>query len=160
MKYEFLKFSISLLPETFHIARKIREALLPSAVLALCGRLGSGKTTFVKGFAYEQSKFIESPSFVLLKDYRLNQEVTLFHADLYRIETAEQIASTGIMECFNADRFYIAIEWPEPILLKLRQMPFTLLELYFEYDDSGSNFRELMIYSKDNKVLKAIKKLL
>src|ERR1700759_2743699 len=73
-------------------------------VIALNGDLGAGKTQFVKGLArgLEFSGRVHSPTFTLVNEYS-GGRLRLFHLDLYRLETREQILSAGIDEFLKPD---------------------------------------------------------
>jgi tRNA threonylcarbamoyladenosine biosynthesis protein TsaE len=82
-------------------------------VIALCGDLGAGKTQFVKGLARGLgiTSRVQSPTFTLLNVYS-GGRLTLFHLDLYRLDTPEQIAAAGLEEYLNPDGVAV-IEWAE-----------------------------------------------
>lgn len=116
---------------------KIGERLaqqLPSRILALIGQLGSGKTTFVKGFAkgLGVKKRIISPSFVLIRPYSINKKsyTHLFHIDLYRLESLFDIRGLGLEEIWNNPYNIIVIEWAEKIK---KILPMKRTEINFEY---------------------------
>ena len=87
-------------------------------VIALSGDLGAGKTQFVRGVArgLEISSRVHSPTFTLVNEYS-GGRLKLFHLDLYRLETAEQIFSAGIEEFLEPDGVSV-IEWAERLLEK------------------------------------------
>jgi tRNA threonylcarbamoyladenosine biosynthesis protein TsaE len=68
-------------------------------VLALCGELGAGKTQLVKGFARGLGidSRVTSPTFALVNSYT-GGRLPLFHLDLYRLATREQILAAGLDE--------------------------------------------------------------
>src|SRR6185437_5122949 len=89
-----------------------REAK-PGFVIALSGDLGAGKTQLVKGIARGLgiTSRVYSPTFTLVNVYS-GGRLILFHLDLYRLETREQILSAGIEEYLNPDGVAV-IEWAE-----------------------------------------------
>ena len=82
-------------------------------VIALSGDLGAGKTQLVKGIAcgLGVTARVHSPSFTLVNVYT-DGRLTLFHLDLYRLETLEQIVSAGLEEYLKPDGVAV-IEWAE-----------------------------------------------
>ena len=82
-------------------------------VIALSGDLGSGKTQLVKGIARGLgiSTRVHSPTFTLVNVYS-GGRLPLFHLDLYRLETREQILSAGLDEYFEPAGVAV-IEWAE-----------------------------------------------
>src|SRR5580693_1356555 len=82
-------------------------------VIALSGDLGAGKTQFVRGLARGLgiAARVHLPTFTLVNEYG-GGRLKLFHLDLYRLETREQILSAGIEEFLQPDGVAV-IEWAE-----------------------------------------------
>jgi tRNA threonylcarbamoyladenosine biosynthesis protein TsaE len=82
-------------------------------VIALSGDLGAGKTALVRGLArgLRCTSRVHSPTFTLVNVYE-GGRLPLFHLDLYRLETAEQIHSAGVDEYLQPDGVAV-IEWAE-----------------------------------------------
>jgi tRNA threonylcarbamoyladenosine biosynthesis protein TsaE len=82
-------------------------------VLGLSGDLGAGKTQLVKGIARGLgiSQRVHSPTFALVNIYT-GGRLTLFHLDLYRLETREQILAAGLEE-YVTPHGVTVIEWAE-----------------------------------------------
>ena len=74
--------------ETIKLGERIAKTLNPGDVIALIGELGSGKTTFVKGIAkglgVKGYRYVNSPSFVIIKEYR--GRALLYHFDVFRLD--------------------------------------------------------------------------
>ena len=99
--------------ETADVARELAAALNAGDVILLSGNLGAGKTAFVRGLASGlglDPEDVSSPTFTLVHEYR-GGRLTLYHADLYRLEriATEDI---GLEEMGVADGV-LAIEWPD-----------------------------------------------
>jgi len=82
-------------------------------VLGLSGDLGAGKTQLVKGLARGlgiQAR-VHSPTFSLVNEYD-GGRLKLFHLDLYRLDTREQVADAGLEQYFSPEGVTV-IEWAE-----------------------------------------------
>ena len=99
--------------ETAAVATDLAARLQPGDVLLLSGNLGAGKTAFVRGLAAGldiDPEEVSSPTFTLIHEYR-GGRLTLYHADLYRLERAAT-ADLGLEELGIRDGV-LAIEWPD-----------------------------------------------
>ena len=99
--------------DTFELARRMASTLRGGDVLLLSGPLGAGKTAFVRGLAAGlgvDPEEVSSPTFTLVHEYR-GEHLTLYHADLYRVERAAS-DDLGLEELGVRDGV-LAIEWPE-----------------------------------------------
>ena len=83
-------------------------------VLGLCGDLGIGKTQLVRGLARGLgcSDRVHSPTFSLVNIYG-GGRMPLFHIDLYRLETRQQIIDAGLEEYLTPAGGVTVIEWAE-----------------------------------------------
>lgn len=99
--------------ETIAVGRELAELLQPGIIVLLTGDLGAGKTTLVKGiaggFSAARADDVTSPTFTLVHEYR-GANVLLYHIDLYRIETAKELATLGL-EDLQAANAILLIEW-------------------------------------------------
>ena len=93
----------------------LQDATLPRFV-ALFGDLGVGKTAFVRGFAsvVTPGAAVRSPTFSLVNEYRA-RPLSLFHFDMYRIESEDDLLSIGFDDYLMRDGFCLT-EWSENIL--------------------------------------------
>jgi tRNA threonylcarbamoyladenosine biosynthesis protein TsaE len=102
--------------ETIAFGRELAKQLAPPKLVLLRGDLGAGKTTMVKGIAAAfdaaEQEDVTSPTFTLIHEYR-GPKVTVYHIDLYRIETERELATLGIDELLRDDRSLVVIEWGE-----------------------------------------------
>jgi tRNA threonylcarbamoyladenosine biosynthesis protein TsaE len=99
--------------ETHDVARTLAGSLRAGDVLLLSGNLGAGKTAFVRGLAEGlgiSAGDVSSPTFTLVHEYR-GGRLTLYHADLYRLDRAAT-DDLGLEELGVADGV-LAIEWPD-----------------------------------------------
>ena len=101
--------------ETEALGEQLGRAARRGLVIALTGDLGAGKTQFVKGLARGLgiAARVHSPTFTLVNEYG-GGRLKLFHLDLYRLETREQILSAGIEDFLSPDGVAV-IEWAEKL---------------------------------------------
>jgi tRNA threonylcarbamoyladenosine biosynthesis protein TsaE len=108
--------------ETIELGRKLAPLLRDSRIVLLRGDLGTGKTTVVKGIAEAfdaaGQEDVTSPTFTLVHEYR-GPEHSLFHIDLYRIETLRELETLGLRSHprgrqYSADRMGREIRTPSP----------------------------------------------
>jgi len=101
--------------ETEALGEKFGRAAERGLVIALSGDLGAGKTQFVRGVArgLETPGRVHSPTFTLVNEYG-GGRMKLFHLDLYRLETPQQVLSAGVEEYLKPDGVSV-IEWAERI---------------------------------------------
>jgi len=118
--------------ETQKIALNIAKTLKGGEVFVLTGDLGAGKTTFIQGLAegLGVKNNITSPTFVLMKQYRANNNLQLVHIDCYRIENPNSLEELGLDEIFYDKKNIIVIEWGERII---ELLPDNLANINFEY---------------------------
>ena len=102
--------------ETSLLAKELKPLLKKGDIIALYGTLGVGKTAFTRALIQSEIPYEEvpSPTFTLVQTYTLN-EGELFHFDLYRLETPEEVYELGIEDAFS-DGISL-IEWPDVLLL-------------------------------------------
>ncbi len=101
--------------ETIAFGRSLAAELSPPLIVLLRGDLGAGKTTLVKGIAegFEAAlaEDVTSPTFTLVHEYR-GPRVTLYHIDLYRVDTQRDLETLGIDDLL-APNCILLIEWGE-----------------------------------------------
>lgn len=105
--------------ETESFGRALAEQMLADPTLppfvALYGDLGVGKTAFVRGFteAIAPGARVKSPTFALVHEYK-GVRMTVFHFDMYRIESEEELYSIGFYDYWDR-RGICLTEWSEKI---------------------------------------------
>ena len=81
-------------------------------VIACCGALGAGKTTFVQGFAtglaINAAEYVRSPTFTLMNQY--DGRLPLYHFDFYRLDDPWQVVEIGFEDYLDASGVVI-VEW-------------------------------------------------
>ena len=101
--------------ETIAIAEKFAEQLKVGDTILYTGEMGAGKTHFTKGIAkhFGIDKGVSSPTFALVNEY-IGNEVNVFHFDLFRITTYDDLYAIGFFDYFDRDGI-LAVEWSENI---------------------------------------------
>ena len=101
-----------------HIREAAREFIAhigDHRVFAFYGKMGAGKTTFVKAICEELGveDIITSPTFAIVNEYSLPAN-TIYHFDFYRIKRLEEVYDMGFEDYFYSGALCF-IEWPELI---------------------------------------------
>lgn len=84
-------------------------------VIALHGDMGAGKTTFVHALCKHLGvkDTVSSPTFAIINEYRYsNKSGSMYHIDLYRLNTDEDAVRAGVEDCFYSGNICL-VEWPE-----------------------------------------------
>ena len=125
-------------------AEQFLNNLIPTAgsatIVGLRGDLGAGKTTFTQTCAdlLGITENVTSPTFVLLKKYKINNEnfvakfSFLIHIDAYRLKNGGELNTIGWQEIISDPKNLIMIEWPE---LVSEVMPATTRYIDFKHVD-------------------------
>ena len=102
-------------------AREFIENIGDHRVFAFYGKMGAGKTTFVKAICEELGveDVITSPTFAIINEYTidhspLNNGQSIYHFDFYRIKKLEEVYDMGYEDYFYSGALCF-IEWPELI---------------------------------------------
>jgi len=133
---------------TLALGERIAEMLTPPLVVILRGEVGAGKTTLVKGIAAALGAAAEdevtSPTFTIVHEYE-GKSVRLFHLDLYRLETEEQIAVLGLEEMAGYENSLVLVEWGERFESVVKMSGG---EIYMEHGEGDE--RGLIVRLKDS----------
>ncbi|HUA18720.1 MAG TPA: tRNA (adenosine(37)-N6)-threonylcarbamoyltransferase complex ATPase subunit type 1 TsaE [Bryobacteraceae bacterium] len=131
--------------ETIALGESLARELPPKAVVLLIGNLGSGKTTLAKGIAKglgaAEPDEVSSPTFTLIHEYGPG----VYHIDLYRLDTPQQVATLGLDEIFDR-RAVVLIEWGErfPELLPAEHIEIRLRA-------TGENSRDIELRARAHR---------
>lgn len=121
--------------ETEELAIKVSKKLSSPVVVAFFGGLGMGKTAFTRGLAKGLGIDCEvtSPTFALVHEYH-GKNVSLYHFDMYRVETWDDLYSTGFFDYYR-EGAVIACEWSENIE---NALPENTLRVYIERGETDN----------------------
>lgn len=113
-------------------------------ILGLIGELGSGKTTFLKGFAKGLGikEKILSPTFIIMKRFSISHSFfrNFYHFDCYRIEKPKELLILGFEKIISDPKNIICLEWAEKIKKILPQN-----NLIIKFDFINSKTRKIII---------------
>ncbi len=127
--------------ETVRFGREIANHFQPPCLVLLEGELGAGKTTLIKGIVAglgaASEDDVTSPSFTLVHEYGSSGRV--YHADLYRIEGARDLATLGL-EDLAGQAATVLVEWGEKLG---DEIPLPCLRIRLEH--LGSNDRRILL---------------
>ena len=112
-----MEIKINSLAEINMAAKQFIENMGESKVFAFYGKMGAGKTTFIKAICEELGvdDVITSPTFAIVNEYQSSTTgESIFHFDFYRIKKLDEVYDMGY-----EDYFYVGslcfLEWPELI---------------------------------------------
>jgi len=100
--------------QTMGWGQKLGKLVQGGEIIGLVGELGTGKTSFVRGFAegigVGKEAWVRSPTFTLINEY--NGRLPVYHIDLYRVAKPEEQAGLNLREYLYGDGVSL-IEWFE-----------------------------------------------
>ena len=161
MKQKYISYSPA---QTKSLGKKLAQDILKislkgkAIVIALKGELGSGKTTFLQGFAKGlgiKDKIL-SPTFVIMKKFQVSCPAPssapvrdksskfqwFYHIDCYRIKKPEELLALGFKEIISNPQNIVAIEWADKVK---KILPKSIILLKFEIKDK--NKRRIAFHS-------------
>lgn len=143
--YKFFSNSVD---STKELGRKFASILKKGDTLVLSGDLGAGKTAFVTGFLsfYGKENEASSPTFTIVNEYNLKEDLNLFHFDVYRFEDEDEFSAIGGEEFF--DKGICIIEWGERIR---NLLPIQYLEIIINHDENDINARNITFLPRGEK---------
>ena len=101
---------------TIQLGHEVAPLLGDSRLVLLRGDLGTGKTTLAKGiaeaFGAAEPEEVTSPTFTLVHEYH-GPKRTIYHIDLYRIETQHELDGLGIDDLVRDENNLVLVEWGE-----------------------------------------------
>jgi len=154
LKEKRLRYRTKSPEETVGLGQALGRRLQGGDLVVLAGDLGCGKTWFAKGIALGLgvSEVVTSPSFALMNAYEGLR--TLFHMDVYRLETIQDFLDTGLDECFDGDGVVViewGDKWPEILPACHLKVAFSIL---------GEQSRELVMTGGNPRVIEILAGLL
>ena len=123
-------------------AREFINNIGDSSVFAFYGKMGAGKTTFIKAICEELGveDVITSPTFAIVNEYTADAG-PVFHFDFYRIKKLEEVYDMGFEDYFYSGSLCL-IEWPELIE---EVLPENAVKVYITENPDGSRIVSMSI---------------
>lgn len=136
------RFDTQSAEQTQEAGRRLAAWLPQKAVVLLVGELGAGKTTLAKGIVEGRQAAsaddVSSPTFTLIHEY--GNPVSVYHADLYRLDTIEQARRLGLEELFDRPALTL-VEWGERFP---KLFPSSRIEIHLRH--KGEDAREIEVF--------------
>ena len=132
-----MEIKIQSLEHIHEAAREFIAAMGDNTVFALYGKMGAGKTTFIKALCQELGveDVVTSPTVAVLNEYRSDIAGELiYHFDFYRIKKLEEVYDMGYEDYFYSGALCF-IEWPE---LVEELLPGNTIKVTIEELEDGS----------------------
>lgn len=132
--------------ETVNFGCKLSAYLNIGDVVALTGDLGAGKSTLaraiVKKLVRNENIDVPSPTFTLIQTYSTGDNIEICHADLYRLQDADEIYDLGFDDM--KDNAIFLVEWPEKLPSEWQKSALHIF-LKSEADRASGETREIQI---------------
>jgi tRNA threonylcarbamoyladenosine biosynthesis protein TsaE len=127
---------ISTLSDLHEAARAFIREMGDGSVFAFYGKMGAGKTTFIKALCEELGvdEVVTSPTFAIVNEYRSDSGELIYHFDFYRIKRIEEVYDMGYEDYFFSGALCF-IEWPE---LVEELLPDDAVRVRIEEESDGS----------------------
>ena len=132
-----MKIKINSIEEIDKAARQFVENMDGRRVFAFYGKMGAGKTTFIKAICEQLGvdDVITSPTFAIVNEYTsATTGTTIYHFDFYRIKNLDEVYDMGCEEYFYGNGLCF-IEWPEIVE---NMLPEGASKVEIEEEDDGS----------------------
>lgn len=111
-----MKIKIDSLDNIHAAAKQFVDNMGTSKVFAFYGKMGAGKTTFIKAICevFGVDDVITSPTFAIVNEYTAASGTPIYHFDFYRIKKIEEVYDMGYEDYFYSNNLCF-LEWPELI---------------------------------------------
>ncbi len=132
-----MEIKINSLDSIHEAAKQFIAAMGDNTVFAFYGKMGAGKTTFIKAVCEELgvTDVINSPTFAIVNEYRSDETGELIcHFDFYRIKKLDEVYDMGYEDYFYSGALCF-IEWPE---LVEELLPGNTVKVEIEESEDGS----------------------
>lgn len=123
------------------VAKDFLEQYSDQRIFAIYGKLGAGKTTFIKALCSELgvNEVVSSPSFSIINEYYSDRYGRVYHFDFFRMEHLEEAYDIGYEDYFFSGQ-YCFVEWPDKIQTIL---PSGTIHVYMMVDETSVRILEI-----------------
>ncbi|HOV91984.1 MAG TPA: tRNA (adenosine(37)-N6)-threonylcarbamoyltransferase complex ATPase subunit type 1 TsaE [Candidatus Kapabacteria bacterium] len=145
-----MEFNSTSESDTYNIGKKLATYLVPGDIVAFYGDLGSGKTAIIKGFCdyFDVDEIVVSPTFTIINKYEgkeKNIPITIYHIDLYRIESDKELQEIGFSEYLNDPSAIKLIEWAD----RTKLIDDSAIKITIKTDRTNDNYRKILVDNLD-----------
>ena len=111
-----MELKINHIDDINEVARQFVDHMGDHKIFAFYGKMGAGKTTFIKAMCEELgvTDVINSPTFAIVNEYMDGKGESIYHFDFYRIKRVEEVYDIGFDEYIYSGNLCL-MEWPELI---------------------------------------------
>ncbi len=124
----------------------VQERLKTKTFIGLRGNMGAGKTTFVATLLKDQGVAVSSPTFALHNTYKAFG-LSIVHVDLYRLQSSEEVDSSGFWDLFADPDSAILTEWVERIVVDEIPLDWKKWFLQIQVQPDGQRSYSLLSFS-------------
>jgi len=112
----YMELKINHINDINEVARQFVDQMGDHKIFAFYGKMGAGKTTFIKAMCEELgvTDVINSPTFAIVNEYMDGKGESIYHFDFYRIKRVEEVYDIGFDEYIYSGNLCL-MEWPELI---------------------------------------------
>lgn len=112
----YMELKINHIDDINEVARQFVDQMGDHKIFAFYGKMGAGKTTFIKAMCEELgvTDVINSPTFAIVNEYMDGKGESIYHFDFYRIKRVEEVYDIGFDEYIYSGNLCL-MEWPELI---------------------------------------------
>ncbi|HPD33714.1 MAG TPA: tRNA (adenosine(37)-N6)-threonylcarbamoyltransferase complex ATPase subunit type 1 TsaE [Bacteroidota bacterium] len=136
--------------DTYNIGKKLASFIAPGDIVAFYGDLGSGKTAMIKGICdyFDVDEIVVSPTFTIINKYEgkeKNIPITIYHIDLYRIESDKELEEIGFSEYLEDPTAIKLIEWAD----RTKLIGDSAIKVTIKTNRTNDNYRKILVDNLD-----------
>lgn len=130
--------------EISKLTEALKSLLSDRCLFLFIGEVGAGKTTTVGAFCQELGmEEVASPSFAIHHRYENDQGQAVDHVDLYRLESEDDLESTGFWDLFLQDKAWVIVEWADRLQPEVWPLHWDVYQVRFFTLEAGARRVEI-----------------